>query len=53
MGFGGLGGFKGGLDDANKKERDKMKKNLFVGVDFIGDDEIRVSNDEKKVNRFD
>jgi hypothetical protein len=30
-----------------------MKKNLFVGVDFIGDEEIRVNNDIKQRSRWD
>lgn len=30
-----------------------MKKNLFVGVDFIGDEEIRVNTDQKKVSKWD
>jgi hypothetical protein len=33
-----------GRDEASKKERERMKKNLFIGVDFIGDEEIRVNN---------
>lgn len=29
-----------------------MKKNLFVGVDFIGDEEIRVNADVKKISKW-
>jgi hypothetical protein len=55
FGFGGAGlGIKSNfMDENNKRERDKMKKNLFVGVDFIGDEEIRVNNNQKKISRFD
>ena len=35
---------QGGLDEANRQEREKMKRNLFIGVDFIGDEEIRIKN---------
>jgi hypothetical protein len=30
-------------EDMNRQEREKLKRNLFVGVDFIGDEEIRVN----------
>lgn len=31
----------------NRQEREKLKRNLFVGVDFIGDEEIRVNHELK------
>ena len=36
------------LDKQSKQERDRMKRNLFVGVDFIGDEEIRVNTEENQ-----
>src|SRR4051812_33345176 len=41
------------MDDNGKRERDKMKKNLFVGVDFIGDEELRVNSNDKRKSRCD
>lgn len=42
----------GGLDEANRIEREKMKRNLFIGVDFIGDEEIRIKSDAKIRSRW-
>jgi hypothetical protein len=43
MGIGSGGSKTRRAEDMNREEREKLKRNLFIGVDFIGDEEIRVN----------
>eukprot|EP00347_Sterkiella_histriomuscorum_P015551 403356606 len=59
-GVGGYGGYGlqrqnkfGTIDEATRQEREKMKKNLYVGVDYIGDEDIRLNADVKHKSNWD
>ncbi|CDW77146.1 UNKNOWN [Stylonychia lemnae] len=58
-GMGGYGGYGlqrnnkyGNIDEATRLEREKMKKNLYVGVDYIGDEDIRLNSDVKHKSKW-
>ena len=58
-GMGGYGGYGlqrnnkfGSIDEATRLEKEKMKKNLYVGVDYIGDEVIGINNDVKHKSRW-
>jgi len=50
--FGGGAGSRKNVDDMTKQEREQLKKNLFVGVDYIGEEEIRVKANVQKKTKW-
>jgi hypothetical protein len=42
---------KVGVKELNRREREQLKKNFFVGVEFLGDEEIRVKAKVKMRNK--